>query len=675
MVRSLLNDVLEHVHVGADALRLEELGVHLVAEQHHDFLVGFRFVVRRDLAVRAHRGEPAAKRVALPVHGDGKDQVNTAGDVRRHAVVARDGEVDVHKRVIGAGGVGRHVHERVRAHAEAHAHRRVVRLERLHEDVGLAQGGEAHGVQREFLVTQAFRLHLGGEDALVPAGDVGHDRAPRVVGDRVAAGVLVVAGDGEHVEDGLVRGNAVALLVVRDAEGSGAGAVRGDKAGSIADVVGIAPGDFGRLLGRPLRAALAPLVKAVAPLLDEVVVVEVLFHDDMVHGHRDRRVGAGADLDLHRGLCGHPVDHRVDDHELRAALHGVSDPEALEAVGVRAQRVRAPDEDGSRNGEVGVVHHLLVELAKVGHRVAAHEGNGRGRARNGAGVAGEQRTEGVRRAERVVDDPGDLPADVAAGAHHAEDRLAAIAFAVNLVLHVVGDVVEGFIPADALEGVDVAAIFLLAKQRVLQAVFLIACLMQVQAARAQTAVVVREQRVAFGVVHHAVLQVVQDAAAVVASGRGPLEATANRVFPLFPLELALVIELFEILLLHSFSPSPLRLKSSTAGGRRRWRDKRTRTAVRMLAFGHPQGESLRAEGSRRRRHLWRSSFALARARLGCFPLKPLRDDASMRWCRCTKCLRAAKVVSIILGSLFSQVDCENADGLEVKCVKSCALMM
>ena len=33
-----------------------------------------------------------------------------------------------------------------------------------------------------------------------------------------------------------------------------------------------------------------------------------------------------------------------------------------------------------------------------------------------------------------------------------------------------------------------------------------------------------------------------------------MEATANRVLPFFPLELALVIELFEILLLHSFSP-------------------------------------------------------------------------------------------------------------------------
>ena len=198
--------------------------------------------------------------------------------------------------MVGAGGVGRHVHERVRAHAEAHAHRRVVRLERLHKDVGLAQGGEAHGVQREFLVAQSLCLHLGGEDALVPTGDVGHDCAPRVVGDGVAAGVLVVAGDGEHVEDGLVRSDAVALLVVRNAEGSGAGAVCSDEASRLADVVGIAPGDFGGLLRRPLRAALAPLVKAVAPLLDEFVVVEVLLHDDVIHGHRDRRVGTRSDF-------------------------------------------------------------------------------------------------------------------------------------------------------------------------------------------------------------------------------------------------------------------------------------------------------------------------------------------------------------------------------------------
>ena len=53
---------------------------------------------------------------------------------------------------------------------------------------GLAQGGEAHGVARNSLVPSPLPSSQGGEDALVPTGDVGHDRAPRVVSDGVAAG-------------------------------------------------------------------------------------------------------------------------------------------------------------------------------------------------------------------------------------------------------------------------------------------------------------------------------------------------------------------------------------------------------------------------------------------------------------------------------------------------------
>ena len=95
----------------------------------------------------------------------------------------------------------------------------------------------------------------------------------------------------------------------------------------------------------------------------------------------------------------------------------------------------------------------------------------------------------------------------------------------------------------------------------------------------------------------------------------------------------------------------------------------------MLAFGHPQGEPLGVEEAIGVDTCGEAVRALARARLNRFPLKPLRDNASMRWCRCTKHRRAAKVAAIYLGSLFSQVDCEDADEFEEKCVESCALMV
>ena len=87
--------------------------------------------------------------------------------------------------------------------------------------------------------------------------------------------------------------------------------------------------------------------------------------------------------------------------------------------------------------------------------------------------------------------------------------------------------------------------------------------------------------------------------------------------------------------------------------------------MRMLAFGHPQGESLGVEEAIGVGTCGEAVRPLARARLNRSPpLKPLRDNASMRWCRCTKHRRAAKVAAIYLGSLFSQVDCENASEFE-----------
>ena len=80
----------------------------------------------------------------------------------------------------------------------------------------------------------------------------------------------------------------------------------------------------------------------------------------------------------------------------------------------------------------------------------------------------------------------------------------------------------------------------------------------------------------------------------------------------------------------------------------------------------PAGGVSWSRGSRRRRHLWRSSSCFGESPPWLFPLKPLRDDASMRWCECTKRLRVAKVAAIILGTLFPQVDCEVAGRIEGK---------
>ena len=86
--------------------------------------------------------------------------------------------------------------------------------------------------------------------------------------------------------------------------------------GGTADILGIDPGDLGSPFGGLVLHLITQRIKAVAPVLDEIVIVEVLLDDHVDHGHRNGSVGAGTGLDVVLGTRAHPSNARVDVDEL-----------------------------------------------------------------------------------------------------------------------------------------------------------------------------------------------------------------------------------------------------------------------------------------------------------------------------------------------------------------------
>ena len=104
--------------------------------------------------------------------------------------------------------------------------------------------------------------------------------------------------------------------------------------------------------------ALLQLVEAVAPLLDVIVVDEVLVDEHVQDGQAKRGVGAGDELEHLVGAAGKPVHAGVDHDELRAALHKLDERMAPQSVGVRLQRLFAQAEHVIGTRPVGVVPGL-----------------------------------------------------------------------------------------------------------------------------------------------------------------------------------------------------------------------------------------------------------------------------------------------------------------------------
>ena len=191
-------------------------------------------------------------------------------------------------------------------------------LERVENHVAMRVEHEAdHGriaLEAEYLLLQLGAELFPAKAELESVVDVTYE---------LAAGNVEIAGDGLEREDAVPGLHAVRLHVDGQAPRDLRGLGRGVDAGGLGDEAGIHTGDLGGLLGWHLLDTLGELLEAVAPALDEVGVVEVLLDDDVEHRHAQGGIRTGAQAQMPVGAGRHPVDARVDAHQLGAAAHHV----------------------------------------------------------------------------------------------------------------------------------------------------------------------------------------------------------------------------------------------------------------------------------------------------------------------------------------------------------------
>ena len=169
-----------------------------------------------------------------------------------------------------------------------------------------------------------------------------------------------------------------------------------------------------------------------APLVHELVVVEILLDDHVDHAERERRVGTGTDLQEQVGMLGHLTVARIDDDELRAALlHVLERPLPVQKLGRGG--VATP-----QHHEVGALPVRLVGAeAAVGAGLQPHVG----------AVADSAVAAGVGAAEQVRE----LVVQVRLGAVRAFEEAESLgAVLVAQLGQALGHLVERLVPGDLL---------------------------------------------------------------------------------------------------------------------------------------------------------------------------------------------------------------------------------
>ena len=339
---------------------------------------------------------PVVRRDQAIVLGEGRkrqNQITQAHDGRGHEDILSHNEIKVLHRRVPTLRLVSHAGERVRADKPAHAQRVILgiilvhALEPVQKRVAL---NAAHGSAR---VEHAV-LARGVDDMLLrhALGErVGHIIAPltdeaRRLRDGDAAGHVDVAANGANRHEALCRLRGLLGLVKCNAPGRGRRRIRREGACGSHELLRIDPGNLLNLLRRPRLYRLGELLEAVAPLLDEIVVVEVLGDDDVQKAHADSSVGAGAQLQVVFRVRTEPGQTRVDGDDLRTALHDIDDAVAEEAVGARVERVLAPHHDVLRANPARIVVAIGEELRGVdfGHactQQVVHDGSTRAVAR------------------------------------------------------------------------------------------------------------------------------------------------------------------------------------------------------------------------------------------------------------------------------------------------------
>ena len=461
----------------------------------------------------------------------GHDDVGAGLDGGRHEDVARRDELGLLHGLVPAVHLAAHAGDAVGG-LDPHAlHQPLLHVLETHVGHGLR---EAVAIHRELFPADALFLRLLGDevvDAPCARGRLVDAHGRRRVAH--AARHVEVAGDGPQRGDGLRAGSALRLHVHGQAPHDVGGVRFGEQARGGGDLVLGDPGHLLDLVHVERAGAFGQLVKAIGPALDEIVVVEVFLDDHLDHRERERRVGAGAQLQVDVGVCSQPGDARLDGDELAAELHGVGDPVPHEEVGVGNRGVAAPDDGALRAGPLGVVVAQRRELGEVGDEHAAVGHDHQRQARQIARGAGQE-TVLVGAAHSVHHAP-DLPLVVAGGAAQGVNRVAAVGHRDAPKLLVAS--LECLVPRDTLPLVFAALTGTL--HGIQDAVRVKLDLLEGQATRAQSTAVVRVVRVAFAFDELAglLVRVDQHAATLMATRGRPNRRAGNdhTVFLVLPL--------------------------------------------------------------------------------------------------------------------------------------------
>ncbi len=123
-----------------------------------------------------------------------------------------------------------------------------------------------------------------------------HDTVVRLftgAGDHVSPDNIEVAGDGPENAFGVGNTRYVSALHVGfDPPDDGGGLAGGIQPGRLHDLVLRQPGNFSYPFRRVLFDTVLQLIKSMTPFFDKILVIELLFNDDVQPTQRQRRVSA-----------------------------------------------------------------------------------------------------------------------------------------------------------------------------------------------------------------------------------------------------------------------------------------------------------------------------------------------------------------------------------------------
>ena len=343
----------------------------------------------------------------------------------------------------------------------------------------LIRMGRRHGRRegRPFVNANALAPQFVGEVLARVSAPMAE--STRRVANSQAAGHVNVASDSHNGQDCMTSLHAVLVLVnCKTPLDAHRVVVRHDTSSSTN------PGLLLNELKRILVHALCKLIKAIAPVLDEVVIIEILIDDDIQNTESQGGISTRLKLQRHVALAStKPGNARIDADNLRSALHHVNQRVTEKSVAIRPKRHLAPANDNLRKLIIRIVE-TIREVTGIKLRIACTKNVvSNRRARTIARPTGLRiaKVRSIQYGERhrVVEH-----ACFTTGTTINDDSLATILLldVSNLFL----DDFVGFVPRNLLPSISLTALLGVALHRIDDSLRIIRVILQRQTSRAKT---------------------------------------------------------------------------------------------------------------------------------------------------------------------------------------------